>query len=521
MTSQNVDSRKYIENIILNGSKQERLALYQFNNSMSVAEINKRFNFFVVGNFIRYLKDKPAEFHKDFIDDYIKSYLGEEDRLEIGFRGCSKTTLKKLFDVYVLLNDESKQKKHYVKVVTKDTVNSKQIVTDVYNLIVELQWLYGDVFAKEGKKKQEESMSSFTLANGRKYGSGTVGQVQRGHVQDAYRPDWIWFEDVEDSSTIRSMVQTQNIINKIDEAIQGMSDDGTYVVTANYISEEGTIEWFKQKKNIHTRITPIIDGSGSPTWGKYALEKIDKIKADAEDWEGDYLCDPTKSDNNFFSRERVEELISRASNPSREEDFIKFWDDYKHYHRYGIGGDTAEGVGEDSNAMVLWDFDSNLAVATYHSNTIAPDLFGYEMAKLGRMFGECVLAPERNNTGHATIAALRQDEYPNIFVEVVSDKITEKHTEKLGWGTDRRTKPQMWFDFKKDFDDGVINIRDLELLKEIKSYTKADFNERTTGVVTRHFDLLTAAVIGWQMKKYATLQEENVGGHKFNTENYE
>jgi len=502
-------SREFIRNIILNGSHTDKLALYQFNNSMGIKEIAKRFNFFVIGNFVRYLKHKQAPFHEEMLEHYIKSYLGDEKYLNIGYRGCAKTTLKKLFDVYVLLNDTSVKKKRYIKVLTKDLNNSKQIVTDVYNLIVETAWLYGDVFEKEGKIKREETMGSFTMKDGRKYASGTVGQVQRGQIQDAYRPDWLWVEDVEDSSTIRSMVQTQGIISKIDEAIQGMSDDGTYVVTANYISEEGTVEWFKNKKEIVTQITPIIDKEGISTWDKFTKEKIESIKNDAEDWQGDYLCDPTSGKDKFFDLGVVEKLLGQAKQYTSEVGFVKLWDEYKPHHKYGMGGDTSEGIGEDSNALALYDFSTNTVIGTFHSNEIAPDLFGYEMARIGRTFGCCIVAPERNNTGYATIAALKEDQYPNIYKEVVKDKYTDEQKEKLGWGTDRKTKPTMWFDFRKDFNDGLITIYDVELLEEIKKYTKADFNDRTTGIITRHFDLLTAAVIGWQLRLMAIAIDEN------------
>ncbi len=502
------ESKEYIERIILDGSKSEKLALYQFDSSMDVKEISKRFNLFVVGNFVRYFKTKPAPFHDEMVEHYIKSYLGQEKYLNIGYRGCAKTSLKKLFDVYVLLNDTSEKKKRYIKVLTKDINNSKQIVTDVYNLIFETSWLYGDVFEKEGRIKREETMGSFTMKDGRKYSSGTVGQVQRGQIQDAYRPDWLWIEDVEDSSTIRSMVQTQSIISKIDEAIQGMSDDGTYVVTANYISEEGTVEWLKNKNGIVTQITPIIDKEGNPTWDKFTKEKIESIKNDAEDWQGDYLCDPTSGKDKFFDIRVVDKLISQAKPSTTEVGFVKLWDEYKPHHKYGIGGDTAEGVGRDSNALSLYDFSSNTVIGTFHSNEIAPDSFGYEMAKIGRMFGCCIVAPERNNTGHATIAALKEDKYPNIYKEVVKDKYTDEQTDKLGWGTDRKTRPTMWFDFRKDFNDGLITVYDIELLEEIRKYTKADFNDRTTGLITRHFDLLTSAVIGWQLRLLAIASDK-------------
>ncbi len=508
MTKKITKSKEYIKDIIINGSKAEKLALYQFDKFTEIDKIIKKFNLFVIGNYPRYFKNKAAPFHEEMIENYIRSYLGEYNYLNIGFRGCAKTTLKKLFVTYILLNDRRVNKRNYMKVNTKDTTNSKQIVTDIYNLIVEVSWLYGDVFEKEGKVKREETMGSFTMKDGRKFKGGTVGQTQRGHVADANRPDWIWFEDIEDSETVRSQVKTIGIIAKADEAIQGLSDDGTFVCTANYISEEGVIEWFKMRKGIKVQITPIIDKKGKPTWNKYSIEKIKEIKGTAEDWEGDYLCDPTSGKDKFFDIKLIKKKLNEIEKEIKEINNIKIYDKYVSHHKYGIGGDTAEGIGRDSNAMTLFDFTKNKVIGTYHNNEIAPDMFGYEMSKLGRMYGECIVAPERNNTGHATLAALKEDNYSNIYTEIKTDKYTDEQTEKLGWGTDRKTKPVMWFEFKKDFEDNLIDIKDKELLEEMLHYTKADFNERTTGVITRHYDLLTSAVIGWQMKNYALSNNE-------------
>ena len=78
-------------------------------------------------------------------------------------------------------------------------------------------------------------------------------------------------------------------------------------------------------------------------------------------------------------------------------------------------------------------------------------------------------------------------------------------TEKYGWNTNRKTKPQMFFEFRKAYNDGMIEITSLELLKEMRAYTDMDLQDTRVGLATRHFDLLTAAVIGYQMKKYVRL----------------
>ena len=65
------------------------------------------------------------------------------------------------------------------------------------------------------------------------------------------------------------------------------------------------------------------------------------------------------------------------------------------------------------------------------------------------------------------------------------------------------------FEFRKDYNDGKIKIYDKNVLKEMRSYTTADLTDTQVGLVTRHFDLLMAVVIGWQMRKHATFESND------------
>jgi hypothetical protein len=267
------------------------------------------------------------------------------------------------------------------------------------------------------------------------------------------------------------------------------------------------IQWFLNKPNIKVDKIAIVDEGGNPTWpARYSKEKIELMKADAEDWYGEYLCDPSHADSSFFDRSKIDADIAAVKQPHRESAGIKYWGDYQPHHRYGIGADTSEGIGKDANTFALFDFgvapnDVGILTATYYNNRIPPDLFGHELKRIGAEFGNCIVAPEANNTGHATIAAMRG--YPNIFTQRSEGNRQLRYTEKLGWRTTRKTKPQMLFDFRKDYNDGLVKIYDVNVLKEMRSYTTADLTDTQIGMVTRHFDLLIAVVIAWQMRKYA------------------
>jgi len=514
-------AQKTIEDIVVRGTREDKLVLFQFDQNTDKDIIRKKFKYFIRGNYPRYFKQnlefiKSPDFHDDFIMDMINSYFGD-NFLQTGFRGCAKTSLKKLFDTYVLLNDKSRYRR-YMKVLTKDMKNSKQIVTDVYNLIVQVTDIYGDVFEKEGKMKREETMTSFTMRDGRKYSAGTVGQTQRGHVQDAYRPDWVWFEDVEDKETVRSAVQTQGIIERCGEAINGLSANGSYYVTGNYFNDQGTIQWFQNKESVTHRSTPIMRDINDPescTWPEmFPYKKVMMIKSDCEangdDFHGEFMDDPINASDRFFNLNKIEEDLKSVIPAARISAGVHYWGNYIPSHRYGLGSDHSEGVGLDANTACLFDFTTGELMASYANNKIGPDMATHEFARLGMEFGNCIYAPEVNHEcGGAAITTLKMLGYPNIYQQEDPTKTKNNVLQKWGWSTNSKTKYNAFYEFRADYNEGHIKIYDERLLLEMKMYTTNDLKDNQAGLVTRHFDLLMAAVIAWQMRKYAQVKKSN------------
>lgn len=504
-----MDEKEFIKDIIFNGTPEQKRALYSFNSQTSSAKVLKKFQLFSKANFIRYFKEEDAPFHPEMIMNNIRSYRGENE-VDLGFRGDSKTSLGKLFLVYVLLNDEDHFRK-YLKIMCRDIVNSKQIVTDAFNMCLELSPIYGDVFQKEGSRKQEETMTSFTMKAGVKLTAGTVGTKQRGHLQDAYRPDWIWFEDIEDKESVSSQTITAKVIQLCDEAINGLSINGSWKLTGNYISDAGSVQWFLNKKKVIKIITPILKDyqiengriiSGTPTWPIFTFEKIKALEGDSEDFWGDYMCDPNRSRNKFFDIERMDRDMKSCKNPLKKSGLVKYWGFYSAHHRYGMGSDHSEGIGADANTAALFDFTTGELFATYANNEIAPDIATYEFARIGGEYGNCIWGPEVNNKcGGIVLATVNSLNYPRLYQQKKIDKNgIQVPSGKYGWDTNSKTKNTMFFEFKRDYNDGLVKIYDIEVLKEMKAYTNSDLQEKTTGLITRHFDLLTAVVIAWQMR---------------------
>lgn len=502
---------------ILNGNDlKAKKALFSFDQTDSNEAIAFKFNLWSRYFFPQYFSSKDAPYHKTMDGNNIKAYRGQiRSYTNITFRGGAKSARTKLFIGFALANDLDHFRK-YIKVLSSDFTNSAQVVTDLYNILIDpkIIRLYPEIFEKTNKKR-EERMSSFTTSTGIKVLADTVGTEQRGSIQENARPDLIWFEDIENRKTLRSAVITKAIWDNMEEARTGLSINGSYIVTCNYISELGNVHRLVEKSSDQNivDIIPIIDEKGVIAWAdRYTQEDIEQMKKDDDDFEGERMCRPSASKDVIFDREALEK--QKVKEPIKEIAGFKIFYEYNPSHRYASGHDVSGGVGLDSSTSVFIDFDTIPArvVATFANNNVKPDVFADEIKREGEYFGEPLCAIEKNNHGYATIARAKQLGVKLFKTPKTDTRIdqTAQPTE-YGWNTNAATKPKMIFALVKACNDGLLELSDYSIIKECMSYTRNDVidNEPDPRLSTRHFDLLMATAIAWQMKDYAEVKKIN------------
>lgn len=185
------------------------------------------------------------------------------------------------------------------------------------------------------------------------------------------------------------------------------------------------------------------------------------------------------------------------------------WTYYKNArpdHRYVLAADVAEGVGQDSSTGVIWDFTpiKPEVVAIYKNNRITPDLFAHELVAGAKRYYMAMIAPERNNHGHATISRLKQ-----IYPE---ELIYKDDKDRWGWETNLTTKPKMMVELSTAINNELVDIPSVPIQNEARRYDKENLNTaRFDEDATQHWDLLIACAIGFQMKDYVT--ENNKVAH--------
>jgi hypothetical protein len=135
--------------------------------------------------------------------------------------------------------------------------------------------------------------------------------------------------------------------------------------------------------------------------------------------------------------------------------------------RYVIGADVAEGgqAGDYSVAVII-DRDSWEEVATYSAH-VEPDVFAMHLHLLSGYYIDdggdgALIAPERNNHGHAVMATLKTK---NLLSRVWRDKAG-----KLGWLTTAQSKPAMIDLLAEALRDNLVKIHSTATLAELQIY---------------------------------------------------
>lgn len=119
---------------------------------------------------------------------------------------------------------------------------------------------------------------------------------------------------------------------------------------------------------------------------------------------------------------------------------IQIWAEPIPGHLYSVGADVAEGLEKGDFSSLDIHNEQGIQVAHYHGKC-DPTTFAHLLNKIGRMYNNAFLGPERNNHGHAVVAKLKELEYPNLYKQEELEEERERETEKLGWLTTSKSKP--------------------------------------------------------------------------------
>ncbi len=496
-------SKKTLEQILLEGDASDLKGLFAFNSSTEDEIVVFKFNLWSRKFFGRYFTSDDCIAHEHMDTNNVKAYRGTiAQYVNVAFRGFSKTARTKLFIAFCIANDQDHHRR-FIRCISADLDNAKQSVTDIYNMFIQpkVKEVYPEIFQKT-ELMREETMSGFTTSTGVKVLAKQIGVDQRGKIMEDAKSDFDWYDDIETKKTIRSARDTFKIGENMEEARTGLTLGGSSIYTCNYFSEAGNVHKLVKKKSDRkiVQITPIEDSQGIPTWDRYSKKDIELMKQEDEDFEGERMCQPSASSEIFFDREKLNSMPIAI--PIKEVGGFKMFKNYNPSHAYAGGHDVAGGVGLDSSTSVFIDFSTVPAqvVATYSSNLILPEAFGNEIYSEANRYGGCIVAIENNVHDQCILKAKQLG--ANLFTTPAKViKVGYSAPATYGWNTNTLTKNQMMDGLKAAIEDGLLVLNDEDLIDEAKSYTRNDIIDKAPDIrlTTRHFDLVTACAIAWQM----------------------
>jgi hypothetical protein len=525
-----MNKAKEIERIILEGTPAERRYLFELSP--------KHFAYYY---FTQYFSYPPAPFHQEMWDDYndlmsleIFDLMWEE------FRESAKTSLFQIGLIHGIVYNRFSWA-NWSSYAKENAENA------LFDIAIELQTNerliadYGSLYdggLEKSKEKTKNRLGDFitreikdrdgeVIIHKTRFTAFSTQQSWRGRKWGKQRPDVGIFDDFENEITIESAAITQKVIENIEAAKAGMSPNGKRIYLCNGISDSGSVAYIKNlikdDPKGRVRSVAVVDMKGEITWpGKYVFTDLEAVeshkdpqkrkvsletkKRQLKNYEAEMMNNPTRSEDLFFNRIKVDHAIkTTAREPEEISAGLNVFETYKPNHRYAVGGDPAGGTGRDHSASVIVDFTAKCIPATFMDNRIAPDLFGHELRREALLYGKCIVAPERIGNAVATVIALT-DTYDNVYLEHKLAQIGDPVKKQYGWNPTKENVGNALHNFKTAFESGELTIYDERLLQEMRTYSRSDFMA-TTSIVTNHYDLLRAAIIAYDMLPHATIAE--------------
>ena len=156
-----------------------------------------------------------------------------------------------------------------------------------------------------------------------------------------------------------------------------------------------------------------------------------------------------------------------------------------------IGADVAQGVGQDYSAAVVMNPDRRV-VAMYRNNRIDPAEFGEALFYLGRYYNNALLCVESNSIGIATLIALENMRYVNLYYQVKAAELLKEEQKKPGFRTTQTTKPQIIGQLQNAVLEDDIYIPSFDIIEEMKTYVSDD-NGKLGALEGCHDDTIMAS----------------------------
>ena len=193
---------------------------------------------------------------------------------------------------------------------------------------------------------------------------------------------------------------------------------------------------------------------------------------------------------------------------------LKVWDLPKKNEKYTIAVDVSEGIlessstGKENDYSVIDVMDSNLKTVARWRGHIDPDLLADVAFNIGMFYNYALIGVEVNNHGLTTVQGLRNRFYRNLYMrEQSEEEAVQERTSKMGWQTNRKTKPLIIQGLVKAIRENDIIDLDIVFIREAMTYVRDD-QGHTNAQEGMFDDTVIAKAINLQLADWNSYDQE-------------
>lgn len=186
---------------------------------------------------------------------------------------------------------------------------------------------------------------------------------------------------------------------------------------------------------------------------------------------------------------------------------LLIWESPEAGEQYAIGVDPAEGVGADRSVCQVLKVGNmvhpDVQVAEFACDFLDPVDFASCVKVIGDFYGsngeEAFCTVECNAPcGDTMVNDLRMRlDYSNLFIWKAYDKITNIYTNKLGWWTNRTTRPKLIARGLHAFANSDLIVNSPFCLDEMSDFERDHFIAKAKARFGRHDDRIMALLIAY------------------------
>ncbi len=163
-------------------------------------------------------------------------------------------------------------------------------------------------------------------------------------------------------------------------------------------------------------------------------------------------------------------------------------------HKYSIGVDCSEGIGQDYSALTIIDCETNKEVCHFRNSKIPPHKFSEVVFSCAKFYNHGLLVIEKASAGTVVLDRLKnQYQYTNIYKSKFFDERGKKK-KRVGFVTSEKTRSILINGYREAFEDGEVLINSKDILSEMLTFI-ADSNGKIQHIKGSHDDSLFSAML--------------------------